>query len=145
MKKQHDVTMLTNELAGSSAYFQEPQAPTRDSSPSAPGPALSNEEHPPQQLPAAPDRSDDRSVERPAARAVQKRQTQRRAFEFYRDQVETFKGWLAVEIAEGGEENMSIWAREAFDAYIARRNVIDRQVERPIDRPTDRPAESREE
>ena len=82
---------------------------------------------------------------RPTGRAVQKRQTQRRAFEFYRDQVETFKGWLAVEIAEGGEENMSIWAREAFDAYIAKRNVIDQPAERPIERMTERPAESREE
>lgn len=147
MKKQHDALELANELEGSSAYFQQPKTPDRSTPPPQPvsgaeGPAVNQ---PSQQPRRTTDRSVDRSIEQPAVRAMQRRQTQRRAFEFYRDQLETFKSWLAVDIATGGGENMSIWAREAFDDYIAKRGTTDQPSERAPDQPIGRPAGSAEE
>lgn len=140
MKKQYDATQLANELEGSSAYFQKPKVPSKTSSltPTAPSSSYSNEEPASRQPSVATDQPADRSVARPTSRSLQKRQTQRRAFEFYRDQIETFKCWLAVEIAQGGNENMSVWAREAFDAYIANRSATDRAAEQPADQPIGR-------
>lgn len=142
MKKQHDARSLASELEGSSAFFQTPQPASPEAAPLPSQARPPARTHPGPQPPAVSDRSSDRSPDRtsaqPAGRPAPKRQTQRRAFEFYRDQLETFKRWSALDITEGGEGNMSVWAREAFDDYIAKRDGDDRTRERPAGRSTDR-------
>ena len=149
MKKHHDTTGLANELEGASVFFQEPHSGVHEPESPPPADTAGEEAHSETKaaIPAGPpsERSTDRPSDRPTGRSVLRRQTQRRAFEFYRDQLQTFKAWAAVDLAEGGEGNMSDWAREAFDDYIEKRNGRDRPSDRPADPPTgrstDRPVE----
>ena len=145
MKKRHDAVSLANELEGSSAFFQQSQRAGPEPIAAPPAETLREEAHP-ESRPAVPagrpsERSTDRPSDRPAGRSTLKRPTQRRAFEFYRDQLQTFKTWAAVDLAGGGEGNMSDWAREAFDDYIAKRTGDDRASGRPTDRSTGRRSE----
>lgn len=63
---------------------------------------------------------------RPYARTPVRRTITRYAFEFFQDQIENLRRFSLEEKARGERGSMSQMIREAADAYIAKRNRVER-------------------
>jgi hypothetical protein len=101
-KKQYDIGHLTNELAeGKSLFFDRPaKQPT--------------EELTRQQNPAAPERANARTTERPNGRRI----ITRNSFEIYEDQMDSLRERAYQEKRSGKIGSMSAMVRDAIDAFL---------------------------
>ena len=63
---------------------------------------------------------------RPPVRTPVRRTISRYAFEFFQDQIENLRRFSLEEKARGEKGSMSQMIREAADAYIAKRNRVER-------------------
>lgn len=132
MSKKLDESAIASELSGS-AFFRGPITPppaptkpkrqvTRKATRTATTPQRTVDEVPASRINAPSNPTVSTNVSTPARTTVRpngRRILTRYAFEFFQDQIETFKRWSLEQQFRGEKGSMSQMVREAMDAYIA--------------------------
>ena len=123
MKKQLNVSAITNELRGNSAFFPRyKKEPAADSGPDH-TPLPSNHQQTPAPRPVPPVRvvpPVPRVRDVPPTKRIMK---QRHPFDIYQDQYQALQELALEERKQGGIGSMSAMVREALDQLIAARKA----------------------
>ena len=118
MKKTLNISQISSELTGGSAFFPGYQKPQVSPTPPPVVPSPQVETQPIQVKPPEPERSN----ARPPERVKGKRIITRNSFETYEDQMDSLRRLAYREKMEGKIGSMSAMVREAIDEYLEKRS-----------------------